>query len=774
MAKLKVIGTSIPRVDALDKVTGQAKYATDFRLPHMLHGKLVRSPYPHARILRIDISKAQKLSGVKVIATSDNTPPISVGMMLNDRHAFPIDGKVRYTGDVVAAIAAETEDIAEEAAGLVQVEYDELPAVFNSEEAFKKNPTVVIHPDLPKYQFGFDNWRLVPERPNVCYHFKIRHGDVKKGFQESDLIEENRYSLPRASHCRLEPLVCLAWIEPDGTLTLEASAKGVWVARDAICKAFELPPSKVRVHCRYIGGDFGGRGGNLIEIYASLLTLKAGGRPVRVCHTREDDFHSSRTRPPSISYIKDGIKNDGTLIARESTILLDMGAYAELGALIAKACAFAQVGIYRIPNFKLDSYAVYTNTPMSGPFRGFGSIESNWPIENQMDIIAEKLGLDSIEIRRKNLLNEGERDVCGQIAYNIGVKECLDKVVQSISLDKEPPVKESRWKRGKGISLACKHTIGHTSSGALVKVHSDGAIEVRHSSHEVGMGVDTVVAQVAAEEFGLGVDDVKVVSGDTALVPYGSPPMSQRETFHMGNAVQMACQDAKRQLLEIAAARIGIPFEQLEIRNKKVCVVGNPENNISLLDLFNPSGLGYVLVKGEIIGIGLFSGPSISENPETGQGERMVVSYSYGAYAVEVGVDVETGETRVLKSVGCFDMGQPINPKMCEGQIEGSLVMGIGAVLYEEMVVQEGVVVNPNFHDYKIPTSKDVPDNENTIVMLTWNPHREGPFGAKGIGEQGVAAFPPAVSNALHNAVGIRINDLVISREKLLNAIRRG
>ncbi len=578
MEEQSSIGRSVLRVDAADKATGRAEFPITFQLPQMLHGKIVRSPYPHAKILSIDTSKAEKLPGVKAVITAMNTPPIKLGTLYPDRYVFPADLTVRYIGDPVAAVAAESELIAEEAAGLVEVTYAELPAVFDTEEAFSKNPPVVLHPDLANYECHLDRagiqWRLDPERPNVCQHFQIRQGDVEKAFREADLVVEDRYYTPRIQHCQLEPCITVAWFEANGTLRLKTSSQGAQVTHGMICEAFNLSPSKVSVEAPYIGGGFGGKGRNVTEPYAILLSMQAGGRPVRVCLTREEHFTAGRSRVPVVTYIKDGVTKDGRLLARELKILVDMGAYADNAVLIARNCAFGTVGIYKAANFKLDSYGVYTNTPMSAPFRGFGSAETIWAVENQMDVIAEKLGLDPVLVRKKNILKEGEKDACGQSVHSIGVEQCLDKVLQRIGWNEQSPKEEGSWRKGKGFALGNKYTQLDSQSTALVKVHADGSIEVRHSSHEVGMGVNTVVAQMAAESFGISTSQVKVVSGDTDICPYGWPPVSSRETFSMGNAVLRACEDAKLQLFEIAAPKLGVPIELLEVKDKKVLVKG--------------------------------------------------------------------------------------------------------------------------------------------------------------------------------------------------------
>lgn len=775
LTDLRIVGSNVPRVDALEKVTGRAEFAITFRLPGMLHGKVVRSPYAFAKIIHIDSSRAEKVTGVRVVATAINTPPIRLGGFFKDRGLFPIDLVVRHVGDAVAALAAETEEAAEEAARLVDVEYEELRPVLDVEEAFETQPPSVIHPDLPHYWVNrtvLPNWQLDPEKPNVCQHFQIRHGHVEKGFQESDFIVENHYSTPRIHHAQIEPCVSVAWFEADRTLRLKTSAQGVSWTKAAICDAFELPADKVRVEAPYVGGGFGGKGRNIAEPFAVLLSMRAGGRPVRVCFSRAEHFCCSRSRVPVKTYMKDGLRKDGTILAREIRILVNMGAYADQSIVIAKYCAFGAVGTYRAAHFKLDSYGVYTNTPMSGPFRGFGNAEVIWAVENQMDVIAHELGLDPVEVRKRNLLKEGERDCCGQMAVSIGAKECLEKVSEWIGWNKESSEPAGSWKKGKGIALGNKNTATGITDNAFVKILPEGPIEVYLSSDEVGMGVKTVMAQIVAERFGTTVDRVKVISGDTALCPSGWPPVSSHTTFSLGNAVIAACEDAKRQLLEIASAKWSAPLDSLTLRAEKI-FVGDSACGVDIREVLTSATGDALSTGGLMTGKGTFQIVPMPEDPETGQGERMVAYYTQGAHAVEVAVDTETGMVRILRSGACFDVGNPIHPKMCEGQIECGIAMGLGSALYEELLIDDqGEILNPNFRDYRIPTASDMPHNANVSAMLASVPHPEGPYGAKGVGEAVMIPYAPAVSNAIYHAVGIRINDLPLTCEKILKALK--
>ena len=770
MEELKVVGKGVPRLDAVEKVTGRAKFGSDFKMGGMLYAKVLRSPYPHAKILGIDTSKAESLPGVRTVIAPKDVPPISIAPLLGDQYVLCRDHVVRCVGDPVAAVAADTIEIAEEALELIEVDYEELPAVLDAEEAFRTDPLVIIHPDLPKYRRGPVPIRPDPERPNVCQTYKIRSGDVEKGFQEADLIVENRFTTARIQHCPLERHLADAWFEPDGSLTIRSSGQQAYEIKLALCELFHLPPSKVRMLSTYIGGAFGGKGWMRTEAIAALLAQKSK-RPVRLVYTREEMFVFGGNRVTYIIDIKDGVKRDGTLVAREMRVILAIGAYSEYGVLLVRRAAAGAVGTYRIPNFKLDSYGVYTNLPLTGAFRGFGCPEVEWPIEQQMDTIAEKLEIDPVELRKKNILNEGDRDVSGMITRSIGVRECLDKVAEWIGWGEKPVEEGGVWRRGKGIAIGNKSVMAGSTSVVIVKIWQDGMIEARHSATQLGQGINTTLAQIAAEQFGVPVERARIVSGDTALCPFDFGTVASRSLVHNGNALIAACQDAKQHLFKIAAPKLGTSPEDLAISEGKIYAKGTPEKSINITDLFTP--LGIPLEGGEILGRGVYTGPVIREDPETGQSGRSVFDYSHTANAVEVAVNVETGEIKVLRSGMACDMGKAINPKIVEGQIEGGIGMGIGATLYEEVILDKGTVVNASFMDYHIPTTLDTPSVENTKAMIVEAAEPEGPFGAKGVGELPLVATAPAIANAVYNAVGVRIKDLPLSKEKVLEGIKK-
>ena len=768
MADLSIVGKSPFRVDALEKVTGKAEYVADFKTADICCGKLLRSPYPHARILSIDTSKAEKLPGVRAIVTGKDAPVMAA--FIRDQYVIARD-VVRFVGEPVAGVVADTEDIAQDALELIQVDYDELPAVFDPEEAMRMNPPVVIHPSLPQYlrgplSFGY---RLLPDRPNVFQYWEGYQGDVEKGFKEADFVIENRFSVPRAQHSCLERFTAEAWLEPDGTITVRTRKQGIHPLRGAISSTFDIPISKVRVISPYIGGAFGETWTSWPECIVVLLVLKSQ-RAIRVAFTREECFINNIHRSGEVIYIKDGVKKDGTIFAREIETILDCGAYSDNAVVLVRCGARGAVGQYRIPNFRMRSYGVYTNLPKTGSFRGVTNGELMWCLEQQMDILAEKLGIDPVEIRKRNLLKEGERNCLGQVTHSIGAEECLNKVKEWLEWDKPPEIEVGPWRRGKGLAVCNMFTAAYTYSFVNVKVYMDGVIEVRHGLDEIGQGLNTVLAQIAAEEFGISMEHVRIVRGDTALTPFDFWSASSRSTFYAGNALIRACQDAKKQIFQLAASRLGTEVEDLEIKAGKVWSKREPSKSIGIRDLFISPGI--VPAVGEIVGKGEFRWYSVPEDPETGQTERWVPYYSYGAHGVEIAVNVETGEMKILRVAACFDMGQPINPKMCEQQIEGGIAWGIGQALYEEIIMNNGRILNSNFTDYRLPSVTDMPRGENVKVMIAASPHKEGPYGAKGIGEIVWLSLPPAVGNAFYRATGVRIKDLPLNSERVLKALK--
>ncbi|MBM2832820.1 MAG: coxL, partial [Dehalococcoidia bacterium] len=511
MTQFHVIGKSVPRVDAGEKVTGSTRFCADLKLPGMLYGKLLRSPHPHARLLRIDTSKAESLPGVKAVVTGEYAPTEGYRFYINERSVLARE-VVRFKGEPVAAVAAVTPEIAEEAIALVKVDYEALPAVFDPEEALRSDPPAVVHPKITTYAMATligDQYKINPELPNVFIHRKIRHGDIERGFGEADLIIENRFSAPRIHHGVLESQNVLARLEAGGGFTAWVTANRLHPWRMVLGRLFGIPPTQIRLVSPLIGGSFGARNHPEVMVAQTLLLAFKSGRPVKLVLSREECFLESLSRESIVIYIKDGVKKDGTLVAREMKLVVNGGAYNTATVPCTHNMPYTATGIYRLPHFKLDAYGVVTNEPPITAFSGYGTLQISYAIEAQMDLIAERLGLDAVEIRRKNILNEGDEDPCGQTVDSIGVRGCLDKVANAIQWEKTVPLERGPWRRGKGIGLSTKHSAAGAPSVALVKVHGDATIEVRHGAHEQGAGCNTTMAQIAAEAFGTSLGKIK-------------------------------------------------------------------------------------------------------------------------------------------------------------------------------------------------------------------------------------------------------------------------
>lgn len=760
-----VIGKRLPRVDGIEKATGSGKFATDVKLPGMLYGKILRSPYAHARITRIDASLAERLSGVKAVITAlDPDVPRHIHGMpeptyVPDEYIF--DSRVKFVGDGVAAVAAVSEDIAEEALELMEVEYEPLPAVFDPEEAMKAEAPV-IHECM-------DN--------NIAKEIHINYGDVEEGFRQSDLIVEGRYTTTAQQHCPIEPHVCVASVDPNGKATVWVSTQGAFTHRMPIAGALGWPVNRVRmINPGHVGGGFGSKQ----DVYqqeplAILLSMKSG-RPVRMEHTREEEFASNRTRHPFVVYLKTGVKKDGTLLARYARAIVKLGAFANQGPGVMGYGAVSFASLYRTPHVRVDGYAVYTNAQMGGAYRGYGNPQMTFALESQMDEIAAKLGMDPLEFRLKNIVQTGDLTAVGWKIASCGLGECLEKAAERADWRHKRAEAGEGISKKRGIGLACMvHGSGYKAivpadiSGAIIKAHDDGSFSLLVGASDGGTGAYTILAMIAAEELGVRLDDITVVPPDTDVSPVDLGSYASRVTQVTGHATKLAAADMKNQLFRVAAEMLEAAPEDLEAKDRQIRVKGSPERFVSFADV---TGRGHYGPNGDIfIAKAGYDPPEADfKDPETGYG-NMAPSYLFAAQVAEVEVDTETGQVEVLKMVAAHDVGKAINPMQVEGQIEGALHHGIGYGLTEEVVSDKttGRVLNPNFLDYKILSALDMPKVE-TIIVEPIDPN--GPFGAKGCGEPGLVPTAPALANAVYNAVGVRINDLPLTPEKILKALK--
>lgn len=777
--KYKYIGKSERNVNGIEKVTGTAKYCSDMELPRMLYGKVKRSPYPHARIISIDTSKAKELPGVKVVIVGDDeTCPYRFGAGVADEYVLARD-KVLYVGDAVAAVAAETEEIAEDAVDLIEIEYEELTPVFDGDEAFSKNPPAVLHEDLKHYK----TIRSVPprydeNRPNVFNYFRIRRNNAEEAFKEADIVLENRFEVAMIHHVQMEPHCGVAKVDGTGRLTVWGTTSKPYGMHRDISESRGMPPSAVRVIIpTHVGGAFGGREPKAEQIAASLVLAQKGHpkRPVKMRFTREEQLSTTTTRARYIVEIKTGAKKDGTLVANNMRTILVGGAYAGTGYLTARNGSFGPAANYKIENFSLDAYGVYTNQRMAGAFRGFGNAETLWGMESQMDMLAEALNIDPLEFRLMNCTDEGDLNAFQEKMHSVGAKECLQAAARDIEWGKKTKAKEPHLKRGKGIALGNKYSLVPTASACFIKVHPDGLVELRTSTVELGQGSNTIFSQMVSEEFKIPVSMVRVLNPDTDITPFDLGTASSRSTFNMGNAIRKACADAKRQLFELAAKELGVAEDVLETADSRVFVKNSPEKSLHIRDLFIPMVIGgYTLKEGaEIFGKATYYLPGVMPDPETGASERPAAFYMFVAQAAEVEVDTQTGKIRVTKMVTANDCGKAMNPMMVEGQQDGGVLsMGIGSALLEEVITDNGVMLNPQLADYKIPTTLDCPDCDNYKSAIIETAHRDGPWGAKGVGEGTMVSSAPAIANAIYDAIGIRFHEIPITPEKVLRALK--
>ena len=744
-----IVGKRLPRVDGIEKATGAAKYTGDIRLPGMLHAKIKRSPHAHARIVSIDTSRAARLPGVKAILTSDDVPHVlhagqpepRAGSLVRDQYILA--DKVRFFGDGVAAVAAVSEDVAEEALDLIAVEYEVLPAVFDPEEA--------MQPGAPSIH-GTERNLVIP--PVI-----IESGDVAAGFAEADFIFEDRYVTSRHVPAFMEPYVCICRPESGGKLTVWSSTQAPFMVRGTLSEVLGIPMSQIRVITEHMGGGFGAKQDLYQAEYLCALLAIQTGRPVKLEYTREETFVAGRSRHPVIVELKQGVKRDGTLTARQARYIANSGGYGSHGPGITWVGSAALGSLHKCPNVRIEGLCVYTNAPIAGAFRGYGAPQAYFALEAQMDVIAEALGMDPIELRLKNAFVPGDLGMAGTPFLSCELEACLEKGAELIGWEKRKATgsQPGTVKRGLGVATelhsATAYPETRETANAVVVINEDGTVQLRIGAADLGTGAKTVCAQVAAEELGVRFEDIRVMAGDTDVVPYDLGAYASRTTFLSGGATQRAAAAAREQLFVLAAAKLGVSASDLESCGGKICVKNAPDKTISFREVVQP-GPGQ---------------PSPVIMGQAGFAPRN--DYSFAAQFAEVEVDTETGQTRVLRMVAVHDIGRAINPDGAEGQVEGGLHQGIGYGLIEDMAIdpRTGRTLNPNFVDYKLLTAQDMPEMQ---VAFIESADPLGPFGAKGVAEDAVCPTAPALVNAIYNAVGVRIKELPATAERVLAALQ--
>ncbi len=753
-----VAGTSAHRVDGLEKVTGKAVYTSDIQLPGMAHARILRSSVAHARLIKVDATKAKALPGVIATLTRDDIQGLNYqyGATYKDQSIVAVD-KVRYVGDPVAAVLADDPATAEEALELIEVEYEELPKVANIEEATAPGAPLVHEASVARAELRGSVYGA-PERfngTNICYYLTFGRKDAAAGFAKADYIFEDTFRFQKVQHYSLEAHNHVAYYDGE-KLTVWASCQDPFTLRDHLSGIFCLPLSRVRVIVPYVGGGYGGKLYVKAEPISAALSWMTR-RPVKLQLSVNESFKTV-TRHPARVTLKTGVSKDGKLIARDCQVYMDTGAYADAGPRVTQKAGYRALGPYKIPYAKVEAYGVYTNTVPAGAFRGFGALQVTWAYESQMDMIAERLGLDPLEFRLKNLLRKGDLYTAGDTRVDCDLKEGLLKVADAIGWKE----KNAAPNRAKGISCCIKDAGGtYKVAGATVKMSSDGSVVLLTGTVEIGQGSRTALSQVVAEELSLPLEQVSVAQLDTDVTPYDISTSASSSMVVMGAAVLRAAQDVKRQLLQCAAKVLNHKVENLRLHDGRIVVGERPAISFGqvIVDFFGSKA-------GEILGKGLYKD---RRNPKAVLGSTTTF-WEVGWGGVEVEVDPETGVIRLLNYVSACDAGKAINPQQCIGQDEGAVMFGVGHTLMEEMVYEDGQLLNGNLVDYRVPTFNDLPDHLDTILIE--NANGPGPFGSKGIGEGGLLPVASAVANAVARAVGVRIQELPLTPPKVWKAIQ--
>jgi xanthine dehydrogenase molybdenum-binding subunit len=776
-----VVGKRLPRRDAPEKTTGAAKYTVDIQLPGMLMAKVLRSPYPHAKIIKVDTSKAKRLRGVEAVITIDDVPnkvfncamsnaviegaPVALevtagraeeGGGLTEEAAFAGDvldqrvfsDKARFVGDAIAAVAATSEAIAEEALGLIEVKYEPLPAVFDAEEAMKPGAPIIheatknnVVVDAP---FSFDE-------------------DVAKGFKEADCVVEGTFRTSKQKHCQLEASGAVASFDVNGRLTVWSPTQAPHVMLKIISNLFDIPEGMIRWLTPYVGGAFGHYCSLWAEPICIALAQKTG-KPVKLAYTREEEFITTDSRQPAILRGRMGVKKDSTITALETKAITNAGAYVCHGAETTAASMAWFFAAYHCQNREGKANVVYTNTPCTGGFRGYGNCRGMFELEQLVDMAAENIGLDPVEFRLKNIKHTGEPGwVPGLPIESSGIEECIRRGAARIGWKEKWAHKKKDGIRQRGVGMACTiHSssaypflMEHTSS--FIKLNPDGSANLSVNPVEIGVGIHEVCAQIAAEALGVRAEDIHLVSGDTDKNMFDLGTFSSRSTYVVGMSVFKAAQEAKKKLLKRASEKLGVPAEALETREGQIYTRAAPGKRISIAEVARDTLYNF----------------------QTGQSEHIsgICSFQpkqspiFQASFAEVEVDTETGEVKVLRIVVAHDIGRAINPSNVEGQLQGGLIQGLGYALCEDFIIDSktGKVLTDSFATYKIPSTLDIPEIE---VILVEQPVASGPFGAKSVGESGMILVAPVIANAIYNAVGVRMTELPMTPEKVLKALK--
>ena len=754
MKKLKYVGQRVPETYSFTKVSGEAQFTDDLWFPDLLYGKIVRSPHPHARVIAIDFSRALTIPGVVSVMTGKDTPQKKFISQISDMYPLAID-KVRYVGDPLAVVLAESEEAAQDGLEQVKVEYEVLPAVLNPEDALREG--------APSIHEG---------KSNLMLQIKRDFGDVRKGFSESDFVFEDEFSTQAVSHCNMEPRCSLAHPTPNGGLQIWTGTQSPYFVRKEVAQVCDLPLSQVRVMEVHSGGGFGARSKFCEDEGITALSALHTGRPVKITFSREEEMTTTRIRHPFKVKIKTGVKKDGTLVARQLDVTVDKGAYCHYGPAVTGYAAGIAASLYRVPNYRFTGNIVYTNKQFGGPFRGFGAPQVTFPIETQLDKIAEELQMDPLEIRLKNVNRSGDTTSCGWKITSCGFEECFRRAAKAAGWSrKRGTTEEGRYRRGIGMAGAI-HVSGVNVfpdgefSSSLIKMFPDGEITLYKGSGDTGTWANTVMRQIAAEELDLPLSQIRIIANDTELTPQSLGSFASRVAFEDGNATKKAAEQLRDYLLESASLYLNIPIGELVFEGGRITSKKDPTLTLTYGEavFYSSRAVGHVLSSEYEYN------PPTEKLPLSGYA-NVSAGYAFSVQIAEVIVDTQTGFITVEKMTVAQDVGKALNPTAVEGQIIGAISQGIGYALTEELITnQDGRVVTDCFEKVMIPTSMDIP-RIDIIIVESKDP--EGPYGAKGVGEIGLNNTIPAIANAIYDAIGIRFHHAPIGSEDLYTTLTR-
>jgi carbon-monoxide dehydrogenase large subunit len=754
-----VVGASVPRPDAREKVTGRAVYTDDLRVPGMLHGALLGSPHPHARILSYDTSRARALPGVRAVLTAEDLPPVGIGPVIKDQPLLARD-KVRYAGEPVAAVAAVDLATARRALGLIDIRYEVLPAVFDVEAALRPDAPVLHAPRGPGH-------------PNAASYIHLVEGEPDGAWARCDVVVEDVYETPAQQHVYLEPCSTLAEVDPDsGGITLHTSTQTAFRVQAITAEALAMPMSRIRVRVPRVGGAFGGKVESTNQPITAALA-RAAGAPVRLTFSRADDMTMMRSRHGARIHMRTGATRDGRILARQVRIYFDTGAYADDGPFVANIGSYFARGPYRIPHVDVECWCVYTNKLRAGAFRGFGNPQIHFASEVQVDRLAEALGMDPLELRLRNALETGEAWLGGAPVESGTLRACLERAreVSDWRRRRERASAPAPGKR-RGIGMAAvAHVSGLLGSSATVRLNEDGTVNVSTGAVDTGQGSDTALAQVAAGALGLSLEQLNFSRPDTDTSPYDWCTGGTRTTFTVGRVIAQACEQVREQLFEHASAMLQRPVQQLELRPGGIVGVrGEPGAQVSFGAI---AGRALYVEGGPIIASARWLFPSWPLDTRRTRVEGLPFMgngfFVFAAQVAEVEVDELTGHVQVLEAWSVHDVGKAINPAATVGQVQGGFVQGLGYALTEELVWREGHLVNASLSGYKVPGARDVPVAIHPVLLE--HPAGPGPFGAKGVAEVSLVGVAPAICNAIRHATGASVRQIPATGERVLRAL---